>query len=68
MAPSQSTIVTGLQGGAHNNTNLEMGFIEKEGKRDTEKRTYNPSSAGSTLPIRGTQAKTDESLLTPGFV
>lgn len=46
MCPSQSTVVTGIHGGLHNNTNLEMGFIEADGERDAEKRTYDESTSG----------------------
>lgn len=44
--PSQSTVVTGILGGLHNNTSLEMGFYEKEGTKDSVKRTYDPEWIG----------------------
>jgi hypothetical protein len=37
--PRQSTVVTGMLGGLHNNTSLQMGF-EEEGMADPEKRAY----------------------------
>ncbi len=39
--PSQSTTVTGVYGGLHNNAGIEMGFDEPEGMRDMERRKYN---------------------------
>ena len=44
--PSQSTVVTGILGGLHNNTSLEMGFYEKEGTKDSSKRAYDPRWIG----------------------
>jgi hypothetical protein len=44
--PKQSTVVTGILGGLHNNTALEMGFFEKEGTTDPEKRTYDMKYIG----------------------
>jgi hypothetical protein len=38
--PSQSTLMTGPNGGFNNNMTVEMGFEEPEGTYDMEKRTY----------------------------
>lgn len=45
-APSQSTVVTGILRGLHNNISLDMGFEEKEGTCDAEKRTYDSRWVG----------------------
>lgn len=43
---SQSTVVTGMHGGLHNNQSVEMGFEEKKGSKDSVKRTYNEEWLG----------------------
>lgn len=44
--PKQSTVVTGILGGLHNNTSLQMGFEEKEGSVNFEKRAYDKKYLG----------------------
>lgn len=46
MPPSISTVVTGPLGGFHNNVSVEMGFEEKNGVKDIQKRTYDRSMLG----------------------
>nr|POE67340.1 dna-directed rna polymerase subunit beta [Quercus suber] len=44
--PNVSTIVTGKDGGFHNNMSVEMGFKEKEGIKDVHLRTYDRKYLG----------------------